>query len=195
VEAALAQHPRVIEAAAFAVAHPTLGEDVAAAVVLRRPTAESELRNFVLARLAAFKIPGRIIEVAQLPRATSGKIDRAALARFAAQAAAAPFEPAVNGEEAALAQIFADVLQVPRVGRHDNFFHLGGDSLRGMRVVAAVEATLGATLTLEVLFDHPTIAELAAHCARLPASQVDTGPTAEHGATATDERALIDGGR
>jgi acyl-CoA synthetase (AMP-forming)/AMP-acid ligase II len=81
VDDALASHPAVEEAAIFAVAHPTLGEDVAA-VVLRSGAAASELelRRFAATRLAAFKVPRRIVFVEALPRNVTGKPQRAALA-------------------------------------------------------------------------------------------------------------------
>jgi len=82
VDDALAHHPAVAEAAAFAVAHPTLGEDLAAAVVLRGGAASSELelRRFLAARLALFKVPRRILFVDALPRTAAGKPLRTVLA-------------------------------------------------------------------------------------------------------------------
>jgi acyl-CoA synthetase (AMP-forming)/AMP-acid ligase II len=82
VDDALAEHPAVAEAAVFAVAHQTLGEDVAAAVVLRAGAAASELelRRFAATRLAAFKVPRRIVFVEALPRTVTGKPQRAVLA-------------------------------------------------------------------------------------------------------------------
>ena len=70
------------EAVAFAVAHQTLGEDVAAAVVLRSGAAASELelRRFAATRLAAFKVPRRIVFVEAVPRSVTGKPQRAVLA-------------------------------------------------------------------------------------------------------------------
>jgi acyl-CoA synthetase (AMP-forming)/AMP-acid ligase II len=74
VEAALFEHPAVAEAAVAGVAHPVLGEDVAAWVVLRAPTSTDELRSFLLARLADYKVPRRITVVGVLPRNESGKV-------------------------------------------------------------------------------------------------------------------------
>ncbi len=162
VEAALAQHPRVIEAAAFAIAHPTLGQDLAAAVVLRERVSDRDLRRFLRARLAAFKIPTRILEVAALPRGSAGKVNRTELADLLDRTVRVKYEPPIGREETEIARIFSDVLQVPSVGRKDNFFDLGGDSLRGMRVLAAVDAAFGVSVTLEVLLDHPNLSELAA---------------------------------
>ncbi len=74
VEAALFEHPAVAEAAVTGVAHPVLGEDVAAWVVLRRPVSTDELRSFLLSRLADYKVPRNVTVVDALPRNESGKI-------------------------------------------------------------------------------------------------------------------------
>ena len=78
VDDALQRHPNVAEAAAFAVPHPRLGEDVAAAVVLREGATATplELREFLLPSLAQFKIPRRIVFVDRLPKGATGKVQR-----------------------------------------------------------------------------------------------------------------------
>jgi acyl-CoA synthetase (AMP-forming)/AMP-acid ligase II len=82
VEEVLAAHPAVADAAVFAVAHPTLGEDIAAAVVLREGAFASalELRRFAATRLAAFKVPRRIEFLDSIPRTSTGKAQRSRLA-------------------------------------------------------------------------------------------------------------------
>jgi acyl-CoA synthetase (AMP-forming)/AMP-acid ligase II len=79
VEAALFEHPAVTEAAVTGVAHPVLGEDVAAWVVLRDGTSTEELRTFLLNRLADYKVPRRITVVYSLPRNESGKVMKSRL--------------------------------------------------------------------------------------------------------------------
>ena len=79
VEAALFEHPAVIEAAVAGVPHPVLGEDVAAWVVLRDDTSGEELRAFLLDRLADYKVPRRITVVEVLPRNESGKVVKSRL--------------------------------------------------------------------------------------------------------------------
>jgi oxalate---CoA ligase len=78
IDEALRRHPAVAEAAAFAVPHPRLGEDVAAAVVLRDGATATplELREFLLPSLAQFKIPRRIVFVDRLPKGATGKVQR-----------------------------------------------------------------------------------------------------------------------
>jgi acyl-CoA synthetase (AMP-forming)/AMP-acid ligase II len=79
VEAALYEHPAVIEAAVAGTQHPVLGEDVAAWVVLRDETSGDDLRAFLLTRLADFKVPRRITVVEMLPRNESGKVVKSRL--------------------------------------------------------------------------------------------------------------------
>ncbi len=82
VDDVLVSHPAVADAAVFAVAHPTLGEDIAAAVVLREGASVTvlELRKFAAARLAAFKVPRRIEFLDSIPRTSTGKPQRSLLA-------------------------------------------------------------------------------------------------------------------
>jgi acyl-CoA synthetase (AMP-forming)/AMP-acid ligase II len=79
VEAAFYEHPAVIEAAVAGLPHPVLGEDVAAWVVLRDDTSGEDLRAFLLARLADYKVPRRITVVEMLPRNESGKVVKSRL--------------------------------------------------------------------------------------------------------------------
>ncbi len=162
IEEVLMEHPEVAQAAAFALPHPTLGEDLAAAVVLRGQGAvsESELRDFALARLAAFKVPTRFMPISELPRGSFGKVKRAELTRIAEEQLRHEFVPPQDAPEALVAQIFAEVLGIDRIGATDNFFQLGGDSLRGARVMARVQAIFGVTVGVEALFRRPTVATL-----------------------------------
>ncbi|HUA36647.1 MAG TPA: acyl--CoA ligase [Candidatus Binataceae bacterium] len=83
VETALLDHPQVLQAAAFGMAHPMLGEEVAAAVVLRDGATanEQELREFVASRLAHFKVPRRIVVLETIPKGPTGKLQRIGLAK------------------------------------------------------------------------------------------------------------------
>jgi len=164
VEEALARHPLVVEAAAFALPHPTLGEDVAAAVVLRADGAVTEdgLRDFARNHLAAFKVPTRIVTVGDLPRGAFGKVRRGELAAFTEPLLRTKTVPPRDEEEAKVAAIFAEVLDLDRIGVLDNFFQFGGDSLRAARVIARLQSEFQASLTVKTLFDCPTVAAIMA---------------------------------
>jgi acyl-CoA synthetase (AMP-forming)/AMP-acid ligase II/acyl carrier protein len=165
VDDALLRHPSVREAASFPVTHRTLGEDVAAAVVLQPGAAATpaELRAFASGRLAAFKVPRRIVMLDALPRNAVGKIDRRALESVADGLAAAAFGDRVRSSatEARLAAIWGRELDLPRVGIDDDFAGLGGDSLSALRVLLAIEQELGRTLPDDALANDTTVRALA----------------------------------
>ncbi|HEX6292635.1 MAG TPA: amino acid adenylation domain-containing protein [Herpetosiphonaceae bacterium] len=138
-----------------------------------------ELRQFLAARLSDYMLPAAFVFLDGLPKTPSGKLDRNALPAPDLHAAldqdfVAPRTPL----EAMLAQVWADVLRVERVGVHDNFFALGGHSLLATQIVSRLRDTLQVDLPLRALFETLTIAGLAAAIAeRTP--QAVAAPAAE----------------
>lgn len=112
-------------------------------------------------RLPHYMVPAAIMTLRQLPVTVHGKLDVAALPipDHTADRYQAPTTPVAE----IVAGIYAGVLGLQRVGADQSFFDLGGDSLLAMRVVAAVNTALGADLSVRVLFDAPTVAELTPH--------------------------------
>ena len=165
VDEALLEHPSVEQAVAFAVPHPTLGEDLAAAVVLRpgAQTTEEALRSHAFMLLPPHAVPSQIVLMPELPRGATGKLQRIGLAnRLAAQLQ--PAEAPASGElEELVSRTFAAVLQQAQPGRNANFFQLGGDSLSGQRAVIALEQELALDLRPTLVFACPTVRTLAAH--------------------------------
>ena len=164
IDDVLMTHPAVAEVASFAVTHRTLGEDVAVAIVLKPSASVTEggLRGFVAGRLAAFKVPQRVIFLDRMPRNAVGKIDRLALAKMADAHGkpSAPGGPA-SGLEARIAKLWAAELNLPAVGADDNFFAIGGESLSGVRVFLAVEKAFGKPLPVSALESITTVREMA----------------------------------
>jgi acyl carrier protein len=125
-------------------------------------------------------VPAAFVTLERLPLNANGKVDRRMLPApgrtrvGAAVTYAAPSTP----DETALAEIFAALLRVDRVGVHDNFFDLGGHSLLATQVVSRARGALGVELPLRAVFSEPTIAGLAAHVATLRA-QPGTAPRAD----------------
>lgn len=162
IDQAFMRHPEVAQAAAYAVPHPRLGEDVAAAVILR-PGAQvtpTELREFLTTQLAPFKIPHRITIVDQLPKGISGKVQRQRLSEmmYEAPTQSAPIETRLHAD---LVQIWKKILKIEDISLDDDFFERGGDSLLAMDVSAELERITGKTMPEAILFDAPTIRELA----------------------------------
>jgi len=162
VEDAIAEHPDVVEVAVFGVAHPVLGEDVAAAVVAGPATTERQLQELVRARLAEHKVPRRVVLLERLPRNASGKVLKGELReRFGAAGSAGPYVAPVGPLEALVAQVYAEVLAVPRVGADDDFFALGGHSLAAAQIAARLGDAVGAHVDVGAVFEAPTVRELA----------------------------------
>ncbi|WP_232000706.1 non-ribosomal peptide synthetase, partial [Mycobacterium kyorinense] len=123
-------------------------------------TAEPAAARAALAeRLPAFMVPAAVVVLDALPRTVNGKLDIRALP--APEYTAAEYRAPTNAVEEILAGIYAQVLGVARVGVDDSFFDLGGDSISAMRVIAAVNKSLDAGVAVRVLFEAPTVAQLA----------------------------------
>ncbi|MCL4201945.1 MAG: AMP-binding protein [Pirellulaceae bacterium] len=182
IDEVLLEHPDVIQALTFAVAHPTLGENVAAAVV-SRPGATltgTQLRDFLAGRLSDYKIPQRWVFLDEIPKGPTGKPQRIGLAeRLGLNGDDVPGDPASEAIEdpleAALAAIWSEVLGRPAVGREDNFFDLGGDSLRATRITNRIRRDLRVEVQLGWLFEFPTLAELAHRIAASNPASVSIG--------------------
>ena len=192
VDEVLLEHPAVAEVVTFAVPHTTLGEDIAAAIVLRphaKATAK-DIRHFAAKRLAEFKVPRQLIMLDELPKGPTGKVQRVGLAAklgFASAAAREAFTAPRTPLENELAGIWAEVLQREQVGIHDDFFALGGDSLLATHVLASIDEAMNLKVDVTGLFDAPTVAEMAKHLealiqagqARAPASDITRASRAD----------------
>lgn len=175
IDDVLLAHPAVEQAVAFGVPHSTLGEEVAAVVVLRPQTQATvrELREFVAYRLADFKVPKQIAIVDEIPKSATGKLQRGDLAeRFARQLNVEAISPETQ-LESMVAEIYADVLGVEQVSATDNFFALGGDSLRATQVIARIRAMLDVNLSIATIFRRSTVRELAHDILRVIAATDD----------------------
>ncbi|MFG2977291.1 amino acid adenylation domain-containing protein [Streptomyces sp. NPDC048331] len=125
------------------------------------PAPDTEPMRAELARsLPEYMVPVLVV-VDGLPVTPNGKLDRRALPAPAAAAAATGYEPPAGETEELVAMVWASVLDVPRIGRHDDFFALGGHSLSATRVAARLRQALGLDLPLHTLFEQRTVAALA----------------------------------
>jgi amino acid adenylation domain-containing protein len=176
IEAALAEHPGVREAAV--VAREDRPGDVrlvgyVSSAAEARPSPQ-ELAAFLAERLPGYMVPAAWVLLDRLPLTANGKVDRAALPapeeRGRAGAYLAPRSPV----EQVLAGIWEEVLERQRVGVEDDFFALGGHSLVAAQVTSRVLKAFSVELPLRLLFEHPTVAALAAEVERLRGSGAAT---------------------
>jgi amino acid adenylation domain-containing protein len=183
VEAALAAHPAVAKAVVV-VRHDLPGDDRLVAFLVPAAAAVpavEELRALLGRTLPQYLVPALFVAVDALPCTPSGKTDRAALSRMPLPA---PLDPSAGGDQARsaterdLVKIWTALLGRGRVGVHDDFFELGGDSLLATRLVTAVRERFNAELAVPDVFDAPTVAELATAVERSLLAAVGTSELA-----------------
>ncbi|HEY2739331.1 MAG TPA: condensation domain-containing protein, partial [Thermoanaerobaculia bacterium] len=174
IDAALASHPQVREAVTVNVA--PAGRPVSL-VAFWSPQAENlaggdvtaELRGILRDRLPPYMMPADLVALAVLPRTRTGKVDRNALASLGWQVRGvdgsylAPRTPV----EEVIAAIWADLLELPRVGALDHFFELGGHSLLATQVISRLRTTFRVEMPLRALFEQPTVKGLGALIERI----------------------------
>jgi acyl-CoA synthetase (AMP-forming)/AMP-acid ligase II/acyl carrier protein len=161
IDEALLDHPDISQAAAFPLPHPTLGEDIAALIVAHEDAQVSEqsIREYLLDRMAEFKVPSRVLIVDQIPKTATGKVNRSQLA--AQYVKEPPTSSTASELERMVANIYREVLSVAEISPGDNFFALGGDSVRATQVINRVRALFEVNLSIATIFRKATVPELA----------------------------------
>jgi len=164
VEAALARHAGIAQVVVDVQSESKRGLVAYFVPANRSAPSVRELRDHLSAILPSSMIPSAFVELPELPITPNGKINR----RVLSEVTAAPVtlcdqvdEPQTTIEQK-LAEIYREVLRIEKVGRDDNFFELGGRSLDVTRVMAKVAKVFSVELSLETMFNTPTLAGLAA---------------------------------
>jgi amino acid adenylation domain-containing protein len=165
IEAALTAHPDVAQAVVLLREDQPGDRRLVGYIVSEpggRPDADT-LRQHLAARLPGYMVPAAIVPVDRFPHTANGKLDRKALPvpRYPNTTTSNGGAPRTQREET-LCGLFAEILNVPRVGIDDNFFELGGNSLLAIRLVAKIRATLSVELNITSVFLAPTVAGFAA---------------------------------
>jgi acyl carrier protein len=172
IEARLAEHADVREAVVMA-REDVPGDVRLVAYVVGGADAES-LRAHLATALPEYMIPAAYVRLEALPLTPNGKLDRKALPAPEGDAyASREYEEPVGKIEVALAEVFAELLNVERVGRWDHFFDLGGHSLLALQIVSRVRQTMGVELPLAAVFEKPVLAALAEQVLELQLARFD----------------------
>jgi acyl-CoA synthetase (AMP-forming)/AMP-acid ligase II len=174
VEAVLYDHPAVADAAVIGLPHPVMGAMVAAAVVLKPPATLPDLRVDLVQRLPRHELPTRLLAVETLPRNAGGKVLKRELRAMFEAASADPSAVPSTTTEISLSRLWRKVLSVPNAGANDDFFVLGGDSLRATQLTTLVAECFGVTMATSVVFDRPLLSSQA-EWIDLVAASVDPG--------------------
>jgi amino acid adenylation domain-containing protein len=172
VEAAMASYPGVREARVM-MREDQPGDKRLVAYVVGEAETEA-LREHLRQSLPEYMVPHAFVPVDRIPLTPNGKLDRRALPAPGSDAyAGREYEAPADETEQALAEIWAEVLRVERVGRRDNFFELGGHSLLAMRVLSRVREVLDVKVAVRELFTWPVLKDFAQQVMDAQLAQVD----------------------
>jgi amino acid adenylation domain-containing protein len=172
VERALADHPDVRQVAVVRSDRSDAGGHLVAFVA--GDVDASDLRAHAGAHLTDVMVPALFVVLDELPLTPNGKVDRTALAGrdTTAVSDSAFVEPATDAERR-MAESWSELLAIDRIGAEDHFFDLGGHSLLATRLVSAVRRRFGVEMPLAMVFERPTLRDLAAGLETLVMAQID----------------------
>ncbi|ASS73994.1 hypothetical protein CIG75_02685 [Tumebacillus algifaecis] len=171
VEEALGLHEQVGEAAVIAIASASGDKQLAAYFTSRHDElTASDLRNHLQKKLPAYMVPSYFVRMDKMPLSPNGKIDRKSLPSVSDVDRLELLDDYIAPQTATeiwTANLWAEILQIDRVGLTHNFFDLGGHSLMVTRIVSRIKKQYGLQVVVRDLFDHPTLREFAAHLDQL----------------------------
>ncbi|MBA3530781.1 MAG: amino acid adenylation domain-containing protein, partial [Ardenticatenales bacterium] len=171
IEAVLHEHPAIAQAIVTAQEAGAAGADKRLVAYIVPQAGQEEINlalpAFLREKLPEYMIPAHIVLLENLPLTATGKLDRKALPVLTWQPTAGRFTAPRTPTEESLAEIWAEVLALERVGVEESFFALGGHSLLATRCMSRIRQRFEMDLPLRILFEYPTIAALGPEIDRL----------------------------
>ena len=163
IESLLNTHPQINQAVVIASEDINSNKRLVAYVVTKNESLTTkQLREFLKSKLPEYMLPAAFVTLDYLPLTPNGKVDKKALlAPDSSSIQLENFVPPSNPTEEILASIWENVLGVEKVGINDNFFELGGHSLLATQVISRTRQAFSVEITLQSLFEKPTIAGLS----------------------------------
>jgi amino acid adenylation domain-containing protein len=181
IEAVLQRHPGVRAACVgleLEPAEPQLRAYVE--LVAGTRLTEDDLRSFVALSVPRHMVPQAIMEVASLPRGSSGKVSRQALAGQGRRLGVAAHVEPTTALQRTVADVWSEVLQVASVGLDADFFELGGHSLKAVQIASRLSRQLATGVRITDLFQHPSVRRLSQYLEGRAAAGVDAVPAVVH---------------
>jgi hypothetical protein len=161
IENRLLEHANVKEAAVTSATGQDGNKYLCAYYVAEPEVTNSDLRGHLAGLLPGYMLPSYFCQVDQMPLTESGKVDHQALPEPQPSAQAEEHSPLQGATEIAVARIWEELLETSNVGARDNFFEIGGHSLKASALACRLSAEFGVHVSLRTVFDSPTVAELA----------------------------------
>ncbi|RBL90281.1 non-ribosomal peptide synthetase [Chitinophaga flava] len=162
IENVLLTYPGISSVVVIPINNKTGDKELAAYLVGEEPISIAELQSFLTAQLPAYMHPSYLIQLEALPLTHNGKVDKSKLPAPTSALETAYIAP-VNETEQLFVNIWQEILGKENIGTGHSFFHLGGDSIKILRMLAAVKKVTQLDISVADVYNHNTIAELLAH--------------------------------
>ncbi|WP_193014010.1 non-ribosomal peptide synthetase [Staphylococcus equorum] len=159
IESVLRQQAHIIDVAVVATTMVENELSICAYLVSDDSLDFESLKTSLGQKLPDYMIPAYMTQLDKLPVTSNGKLNKKALPKIKVESKV--YVAPTNGIESAVAKAFEAVLQVNQVSIHDNFFEMGGHSLKAISVINEIEHCIGIRLPLKIIFEKPTVAQLA----------------------------------
>ncbi|MEN1970683.1 amino acid adenylation domain-containing protein, partial [Lentibacillus sp. N15] len=163
IESTLLGHPNVKDATVLDWKEGENETFLCAYVVLKKPIVSVELRDYLSQKLPAYMVPSFLEELDRIPLTSNGKIDRKALSKPAGSDQFKEYVVPTTELERRLVKIWREVLGVEQIGVTDNFFSLGGHSLKIIQLMSNIHKELQIEIPVRIIFERPTVKQLARH--------------------------------
>lgn len=158
VEAALLKHDQIKNAVVIAVSEAGKNEALAAYYTTDVALSDGTMREWLAEQLPNYMIPSYFIAIDTIPLTSNGKVDRRALPVASPESRTEkPYIAPVSQNEKLLCELWQDILGIEQIGIMDNFFSLGGHSLKAMALISAIQMKSGHNIPLKILFERPTV--------------------------------------
>lgn len=195
IEYLLTNHPDIVQAIVLPFQNQHKEKELVAYIVSRSELKANELRIFLKQHLPEYMIPGQFVQIVEMPLLPSGKINKKALPDPIGQGLGSGFDfvSPRNHLEEQLVKIWEDILQKDHIGVYDDFFVLGGHSLKIIRLINEYQKVFNIKLTIEQLFNSSTIAshsELIENSSVNSDSEIKKLPKQENYAISDGQRRL-----
>jgi tyrocidine synthetase III len=163
VEQALLQHPAIDNAVVVVKTMPDGEKEMVAYIAAQTELNATALAGHLTQRLPAYMVPAFFVQLDSLPLTHNGKVDRKQLPdpEGAGLGSAAPYVPPGNETEERLVAIWQEILGREPIGIKDNFFDLGGHSLKATRLLSKINMDFGVSIGIQTIFQEPTIESIA----------------------------------
>ncbi|MFN7096467.1 MAG: non-ribosomal peptide synthetase, partial [Gammaproteobacteria bacterium] len=160
IEHKLLSHPAIEQSIVIVDENKSIGQRLLAYIILNKKIELSDIYNYLHSKLPHYMVPEVIMEIKSIPLTTNGKIDRKSLPKPPVNSPDT-FMPLVTNTERVLASIWRKLLDIVDISANSNFFHLGGQSLTAVRLVAMIRNKLHIQLSVKSIFEHSSLREMA----------------------------------